>query len=107
MVVAASPMRRSRSRPSVAATALMSEDLPPSKGPVRGTRPRSKSRPRILYAPESEILRPSGEYTMLDLMKEEPAKVTIRGLRRTFYPPVHHPPADNSPPDKKLQLAWV
>lgn len=105
VVVAASPIRRSRSRPSVATTALLSEELP--KVPVRGARPRSKSRPRILYAPDSEILQPRGEYTMLDLMKEEPTKVTIRGLRRTFYPPVHHAPADNTPPDKKLQLAWV
>lgn len=40
-------------------------------------------------------------------MKEEPSKVIIRGLRRTFYPPVHHAPMDNSPPDKKLQLQWV
>ncbi|KAL7734998.1 hypothetical protein ACLKA6_011262 [Drosophila palustris] len=106
-MIAGSPIRRSRSRPSVVAAApiLPTEELP--KVPLRGTRPRSKSRPRILYAPESEILRPNGEYTMLDIMKEEPTKVTIRGLRRTFYPPVHHAPADNSPPDKKLQLQWV
>lgn len=106
-LIAGSPIRRSRSRPSVVAAApiLPTEELP--KVPLRGTRPRSKSRPRILYAPESEILRPNGEYTMLDIMKEEPTKVTIRGLRRTFYPPVHHAPADNSPPDKKLQLQWV
>ncbi|XP_043071380.1 echinoderm microtubule-associated protein-like CG42247 isoform X2 [Drosophila grimshawi] len=106
-LIAGSPIRRSRSRPSVVAAApiLPTEELP--KVPLRGTRPRSKSRPRILYAPESEILRPNGEYTMLDIMKEEPTKVTIRGLRRTFYPPVHHAPAENSPPDKKLQLQWV
>lgn len=106
-LIAGSPIRRSRSRPSVVAAApiLPTDELP--KVPLRGARPRSKSRPRILYAPESEILRPNGEYTMLDIMKEEPTKVTIRGLRRTFYPPVHHAPADNSPPDKKLQLQWV
>lgn len=40
-------------------------------------------------------------------MKEDPTKVIIRGLRRTFYPPIHHAPMDNSPPDKKLQLHWV
>lgn len=28
-------------------------------------------------------------------------------MRRTFYPPLHHPPGDNSPPDKKLCLHWV
>ncbi|XP_067642608.1 echinoderm microtubule-associated protein-like CG42247 isoform X1 [Eurosta solidaginis] len=106
-LVAGSPIRRSRSRPSVMAAApiLPTEELP--KVPLRGARPRSKSRPRILYAPESEILRANGEYSMLDIMKEEPTKVTIRGLRRTFYPPLHHAPADNTPPDKKLQLQWV
>ncbi|KAM7358916.1 doublecortin-domain-containing echinoderm-microtubule-associated protein [Cochliomyia hominivorax] len=106
-LIAGSPIRRSRSRPSVMAAApiLPTEDLP--KVPLRGARPRSKSRPRILYAPESEILRTNGEYTMLDMMKEDPTKVTIRGLRRTFYPPAHHAPADNTPPDKKLQLQWV
>lgn len=40
-------------------------------------------------------------------MKEEPTKLIIRGLRRTFYPPLHHAPMDNTPPDRKLQLAWV
>ncbi|XP_037881287.1 echinoderm microtubule-associated protein-like CG42247 isoform X1 [Glossina fuscipes] len=106
-LIAGSPIRRSRSRPSVVAAApvLPTEDV--QKVPLRGARPRSKSRPRILYAPESEILRTNGEYTMLDIMKEDPTKVTIRGLRRTFYPPAHHAPADNTPPDKKLQLQWV
>ncbi|XP_058985110.1 echinoderm microtubule-associated protein-like CG42247 [Musca domestica] len=106
-LIAGSPIRRSRSRPSVMAAApiLPTEDLP--KVPLRGARPRSKSRPRILYAPESEILRTNGEYSMIDMMKEDPTKVTIRGLRRTFYPPLHHAPADNTPPDKKLQLQWV
>lgn len=101
----ASPIRRSRSRPSVVAAPVSTDELP--KVPLRGVRPRSKSRPRILYAPESEILKPSGEHSMLDIIKEEPTKVTIRGLRRTFYPPIHHAPADNSPPDKKFQLQWV
>ena len=41
------------------------------------------------------------------MLREEPARVTIRGLRRSFYPPAHLPPVDNSPPDKKLQLEWV
>ncbi|KAL9692524.1 hypothetical protein quinque_005522 [Culex quinquefasciatus] len=39
--------------------------------------------------------------------REEPTRITIRGLRRTFYPPQHHPPIDNAPPDKKLSLFWV
>ncbi|XP_037908857.1 echinoderm microtubule-associated protein-like CG42247 isoform X3 [Hermetia illucens] len=103
MVVASSPIRRSRSRGALTAP-IVQDDL--SKVSPR-QRARSKSRPRILYAPESEIVRPSGEYSVLDVMKEEPTKVSIRGLRRTFYPPIHHPPADNSPPDKKLALAWV
>lgn len=34
-------------------------------------------------------------------------RVTIRGLRRTFYPPIHHAPMDNTPPEKKMQLEWV
>lgn len=41
------------------------------------------------------------------MLREEPARVTIRGLRRSFYPPSHLPPVDNSPPEKKLQLEWV
>lgn len=47
------------------------------------------------------------DYTLLEVMKEEPTRVTIRGLRRTFYPPIHHAPQDNSPPDKRLSLSWV
>ncbi|CAH0604362.1 unnamed protein product [Chrysodeixis includens] len=93
-----SPIRRSRSRGNVAA-APISEDM-------RGRRARSKSRPRVLYAPEGEIVRNS-DYTLLEVLKEEPIRVTIRGLRRTFYPPIHHAPIDNTPPDKKLQLDWV
>lgn len=33
--------------------------------------------------------------------------MSIRGLRRTFYPPNQHIAIDNSPPDKKLRLQWV
>jgi hypothetical protein len=47
------------------------------------------------------------DYTLMEVMKEEPIRVTIRGLRRTFYPPLHHPPHDNSPPEKRLQINWV
>lgn len=43
----------------------------------------------------------------MEVLRDEPARVTIRGLRRSFYPPSHLPPVDNSPPDKKLQLEWV
>ncbi|KAJ8722911.1 hypothetical protein PYW07_004091 [Mythimna separata] len=93
-----SPIRRSRSRGNVAA--------PPMAEDMRGRRARSKSRPRVLYAPEGEIVRNS-DYTLLEVLKEEPIRVTIRGLRRTFYPPIHHAPIDNSPPEKKLQLDWV
>lgn len=117
-----SPVRRSRSRAGVP---IVQEDI--SKTTAR-QRARSKSRPRVLYAPESEIVRPTAgniflydqehtresmkpispkDYSLLDVMKEEPTKVIIRGLRRTFYPPVHHSPMDNSPPDKKLALQWV
>lgn len=55
-----SPVRRSRSRAGLAAAAtgpIVQEDL--SKVTAR-QRARSKSRPRVLYAPESEIVRPSG-----------------------------------------------
>ncbi|CAB3251920.1 unnamed protein product [Arctia plantaginis] len=93
-----SPIRRSRSRGNVA--------VPPLSEDMRGRRARSKSRPRVLYAPEGEIVRNS-DYTLLEVLKEEPIRVTIRGLRRTFYPPIHHAPLDNSPPEKKLQLEWV
>lgn len=58
----------------------------------------------IKFAPKNKIYI---DYTLLDVLKEEPTKVIIRGLRRTFYPPAHHAPMDNSPPDKKLQLQWV
>ncbi|XP_065155332.1 echinoderm microtubule-associated protein-like CG42247 isoform X3 [Atheta coriaria] len=92
-----SPVRRSRSR---APPAAVVEDLSKQR------RARSKSRPRALYAPESEIIR-TNDYTLLEVLKEEPVRVTIRGLRRTFYPPIHHAPMDNTPPEKKMQLEWV
>lgn len=47
------------------------------------------------------------DYSVVEVMREEPARVTIRGLRRSFYPPTHLPLVNNSPPDKKLQLEWV
>lgn len=54
----ASPIRRSRSRAGIAAgPPIIQEDV--SKAAAR-QRARSKSRPRVLYAPESEIVRPSG-----------------------------------------------
>ncbi|XP_031771161.1 echinoderm microtubule-associated protein-like CG42247 isoform X2 [Apis florea] len=94
--VAASPARRSRSRgpPTVV------EDI------GRQRRARSKSRPRALYAPDSDVVRVN-DYSVVEVLRDEPARVTIRGLRRSFYPPSHLPPVDNSPPDKKLQLEWV
>ncbi|KAK6619902.1 hypothetical protein RUM44_006302 [Polyplax serrata] len=88
--------RRSRSR------AALSDELrdPPSRSL---SRTRSKSQPRI-YDPDG--IR-GNDYTLLEVMKEEPARVTIRGMKRTFYPPIHHAPQDNSPPDKRLALSWV
>ena len=47
------------------------------------------------------------DYSSSDYVKEEPIKLSIRGLRRTFYPPNQHVVIDNSPPDKKLKLQWV
>ncbi|XP_053678540.1 echinoderm microtubule-associated protein-like CG42247 [Anopheles nili] len=99
-VIPPSPGRRSRSRLG----GSVPDDL--SKTTAR-QRARSKSRPRVLYAPENELVRASSDYPLLDAMKEEPTRITIRGLRRTFYPPAHHPPIDNAPPDKKLSLFWV
>lgn len=102
-----SPERRSRSRAGGGGGVggpPIDIDVPKQSARQRA---RSKSRPRVLYAPESEIVRSTAEYTLVDALKEEPTKVTIKGLRRTFYPPLHHPMVDNSPPDKKLQLQWV
>lgn len=109
----ASPIRRSRSRASLSGVADPIVDTKPSIA-ARQQRARSKSRPRILYAGENEVVRanlapvgnPPADYP-IDNMKEDPTRVVIRGLRRTFYPPVHHAPIDNSPPDKKLLLTWV
>ncbi|XP_056634123.1 echinoderm microtubule-associated protein-like CG42247 isoform X1 [Diorhabda sublineata] len=92
-----SPVRRARSR--APQTAIV-EDISKQR------RARSKSRPRTLYAPESEIIR-TNDYTLLEVLKEEPIRLTIKGLRRTFYPPLHHAPIDNTPPDKKMVLDWV
>lgn len=108
----ASPIRRSRSRASLTGA---EPEPKPSIGTRNPSRARSKSRPRILYAPDSEVVRgplapggnpPAIEYPV-DGSKEDPTRVIIRGLRRTFYPPLHHAPVDNSPPDKKLLLTWV
>jgi echinoderm microtubule-associated protein-like 1/2 len=108
----ASPIRRSRSRASLTGVDAAIEAKPSMA--VRQQRARSKSRPRILYAADTEVVRgsiaPSGNAPVdfpVDNMKEDPTRVVIRGLRRTFYPPAHHAPIDNSPPDKKLLLAWV
>lgn len=129
-----SPIRRSRSRVGPAAPLMAAR--PVEEDAITKTttrqRARSKSRPRILYAPENELVRATGgeyflilfyflqgsvlnsfspfmtaDYPLIDGMKEEPTRITIKGLRRTFYPPLHHPPIDNSPPDKKLALHWV
>ncbi|XP_043799012.1 echinoderm microtubule-associated protein-like CG42247 [Apis laboriosa] len=94
--VSASPARRSRSR----GPSTVVEDI------GRQRRARSKSRPRALYAPDSDVVRVN-DYSVVEVLRDEPARVTIRGLRRSFYPPSHLPPVDNSPPDKKLQLEWV
>ncbi|CAO1399612.1 unnamed protein product [Diamesa hyperborea] len=114
----ASPVRRSRSRASLgggAAAATGPEPVEPKSTLASRQRARSKSRPRILYAPENELVRSTAtvntvavpaEYAT-DSLKEDPTRVVIRGLRRTFYPPLHHAPIDNSPPDKKLLLNWV
>ncbi|KAL0108243.1 hypothetical protein PUN28_015057 [Cardiocondyla obscurior] len=94
--VATSPIRRSRSR----GPSTVVEEV------GRQRRARSKSRPRALYAPDSEVVR-INDYSVVEVLREEPARVTIRGLRRSFYPPSHLPPVDNTPPEKKLQLEWV
>ena len=100
MITPLSPGRRSRSR--------LGGSVPDDLSKTARQRARSKSRPRALYAGENELIRASSEYPLMDSsMKEEPTRMTIRGLRRTFYPPMHHSPADNTPPDKKLALFWV
>lgn len=110
-----SPIRRSRSRASLTGVADSNAEPKPTTMAIRQQqRARSKSRPRILYAPENEVVRSTLATTgaapaefPIDSMKEDPTRVVIRGLRRTFYPPLHHAPIDNSPPDKKLLLTWV
>lgn len=108
--LAASPVRRSRSRASLTGGMEPAVEPKPTSMAARQQRARSKSRPRILYAPEGEVVRSSLAPTVsappvdypIDNMKEDPTRVVIRGLRRTFYPPNHHAPIDNSPPDKKV-----
>uniref|UniRef100_A0A182SH73 Doublecortin domain-containing protein n=1 Tax=Anopheles maculatus TaxID=74869 RepID=A0A182SH73_9DIPT len=69
-VIPPSPGRRSRSRLG----GSVPDDL--SKTTAR-QRARSKSRPRVLYAPENELVRASSDYPLLDAMKEEPTRITI------------------------------
>nr|XP_014289847.1 echinoderm microtubule-associated protein-like CG42247 isoform X2 [Halyomorpha halys] len=100
--------RRSRSRGPVL--------VEPVTTPAVRRRARSKSRPRALYI-EPEVIRPANgpyqqvtayqDYTLLEVLKEEPIRLTIKGARRTVYPPLHHAPQDNSPPEKRLVLDWV
>ncbi|KAF4532363.1 hypothetical protein B566_EDAN003667 [Ephemera danica] len=40
------------------------------------------------------------DYTVVDIGRE-PARVTIRGNKRVFFPPLHHAPFDPSPPDRR------
>ncbi|KAF6215574.1 hypothetical protein GE061_010330 [Apolygus lucorum] len=94
-----SPLRRSRSRGAIAAPVVV--DGTPTR-----RRARSKSRPRALYQ-EAEVVPNTTDYTLLEVLKEEPMRLMIKGLRRTFYPPLHHAPQDNSPPEKRLVLDWV
>ncbi|XP_069683822.1 echinoderm microtubule-associated protein-like CG42247 isoform X1 [Periplaneta americana] len=100
-----SPVRRSRSRAATHNPTQLVEDA--REVGTRSRRARSKSRARVLYAGEPDIIRAGNDYSLMDVMKEEPIRVTIRGLRRTFYPPLHHPPHDNTPPEKRLQISWV
>lgn len=61
----------------------------------------------FLFYPTRALSLKSVDYSSSDYVKEEPIKLSIRGLRRTFYPPNQHVVIDNSPPDKKLKLQWV
>ncbi|KAI5709816.1 hypothetical protein M8J75_003490 [Diaphorina citri] len=101
-----SPLRRSRSRGALMSNPVLVEPATDNRA-VNKRRARSKSRPRALYAAEPEMVRSGSDYTLLEVLKEEPVRLTIRGMRRTFYPPVHHAPPDNSPPDRRLVLDWV
>ncbi|XP_050432030.1 echinoderm microtubule-associated protein-like CG42247 isoform X1 [Adelges cooleyi] len=96
------PFRRSRSR-----GALAVEPINTSNKTDRQRRARSKSRPRALYAADTDIVKVPPDYSVLDVMKEDPIRVLIRGTRRTYFPPMVHPPADDSPPDKRVTLNWV
>lgn len=96
------PIRRSRSSNGIMASA--SQNDTPSK--VQRRRARSKSRPRVLYAGDSDFTQ-TAESSSDYIAKEEPIKMNIRGWRRTFYPPASQVNIDNSPPEKKLQLQWV
>lgn len=57
-VATGSPVRRSRSRGGLSGSGPVEEMA--TKTTVSRQRARSKSRPRVLYAPESEIVRPAG-----------------------------------------------
>ncbi|KAI4460973.1 wd-40 repeat protein [Holotrichia oblita] len=110
-----SPIRRSRSRQPQ--TAIV-EDISKQR------RARSKSRPRTLYAPESEIVRNSGKPIFNETIaitiqcssirlyfirstKRGTGSGDYQGLKEDLYPPIHHAPMENSPPEKKMQLEWV
>ncbi|BES89722.1 HELP motif [Nesidiocoris tenuis] len=95
-----SPLRRSRSRGAIAGPVVVDGVVPTRR------RARSKSRPRALYQ-EAEVVPAATDYTLLEVLKEEPIRLMIKGLRRTFYPPLHHAPQDNTPPEKRLVLDWV
>lgn len=95
------PIRRSRSSNGIAPPAV-----PDDASKVQRRRARSKSRPRVLYAGDSDFGQ-TAESSSDYVAKEEPIKMNIRGWRRTFYPPASQVLIDNSPPDKKLQLQWV
>lgn len=60
-----SPIRRSRSRTGMVAGPPIVQDEIITKTTAARQRARSKSRPRVLYAPENEIVRASGgKYTI-------------------------------------------
>uniref|UniRef100_A0A2H8TVI9 Echinoderm microtubule-associated protein-like CG42247 n=1 Tax=Melanaphis sacchari TaxID=742174 RepID=A0A2H8TVI9_9HEMI len=98
------PFRRSRSRGALAVEPII--NTVPTKA-EKQRRARSKSRPRTLYAADTDIVKVPPDYTVLDMMKEDPIRVQIRGTRKTFFPPMVHSPADDSPPDKRLALNWI
>lgn len=76
---AGSPVRRSRSRGSLAAPLIQEET---GKSAVR-QRARSKSRPRILYAPENEIVRQGGGKKLHDTIIIYTTHISI--LKLIFY----------------------